>query len=61
MILWAAVPAHAAVALLMEEPFGEFGTMNPTGHAALYLDHVCAASPTRLRRLPHPSAPLRFR
>jgi hypothetical protein len=41
--------AHASVALLMEEPFGEFGAMNPTGHAAVYLNHVCAASPTELR------------
>src|ERR1019366_5460496 len=41
--------AHASVALLMEEPFGKFGAMNPTGHAAVYLNHVCAASPTELR------------
>ena len=41
--------AHASAALLLEEPFGEFGDMNPTGHAAIYLDHVCAASPTELR------------
>ena len=44
-----AASAHASVALLMEEPFGEFGAMNPTGHAAVYLNHVCAASPTELR------------
>jgi hypothetical protein len=42
--------AHAGVALLLEEPFGEFGDMNPTGHAAIYLTHVCAQSPTLLRR-----------
>ncbi|HEX9198507.1 MAG TPA: hypothetical protein VF865_03045, partial [Acidobacteriaceae bacterium] len=41
--------AHASVALLMEEPFGSFGAFNPTGHAAVYLNHVCAASPTELR------------
>jgi len=41
--------AHAAVALLMEEPYGAFGAMNPTGHAAIYLNHVCADSPTSLR------------
>src|ERR1019366_2058849 len=41
--------AHASVALLMEEPFGIFGAMNPTGHAAVYLNHVCAQSPTELR------------
>ncbi|HEY0309100.1 MAG TPA: hypothetical protein VGB94_13135 [Acidobacteriaceae bacterium] len=33
----------------MEEPYGTFGHMNPTGHAAIYLNHVCAASPTELR------------
>ncbi len=33
----------------MEEPYGEFGAFNPTGHAAMYLNHVCAESPTELR------------
>jgi len=41
--------AHASVALLMEEPYGDFGAMNPTGHSAIYLNHICAASPTELR------------
>ena len=41
--------AHASVALLMEEPFGTFGAINPTGHAAIYLNRVCAESLTRLR------------
>ena len=41
--------AHASVALLMEEPFGQFGAFNPTGHASVYLNHICAASPTELR------------
>jgi hypothetical protein len=36
-------------ALLLEEPFGRFGAMTPTGHAAIYLSDVCADSPTRLR------------
>jgi hypothetical protein len=43
------VRARADAALLMEEPYGEFGAFNPTGHAAIYLNHVCAESPTRLR------------
>lgn len=42
--------AHASVALLLEEPFGAFGGMNPTGHAAIYLSNVCAATPLTLRR-----------
>jgi hypothetical protein len=33
----------------MEEPYGAFGAMNPTGHAAVYLNHICADSPTVLR------------
>ena len=41
--------AHADAALFMEEPYGEFGALNPTGHAAIYLNHICAESPTLLR------------
>jgi len=44
--------AHAyagEAALLLEEPFGHFGGMNPTGHAAIYLSDVCAETPTELR------------
>jgi len=33
----------------MEEPYGRFGAMNPTGHAAIYLNHICADSPIVLR------------
>jgi hypothetical protein len=42
--------ARADMALLLEEPFGQFGGMTPTGHSANYLSRVCAASPVRLRR-----------
>jgi hypothetical protein len=51
LLLLLAVPlsARASVALLMEEPYGEFGAFNPTGHAAVYLNHICAQSPTELR------------
>jgi hypothetical protein len=42
--------AHASVALLLEEPYGKFGGMTPTGHAAVYLSRVCAESPLSLRR-----------
>ena len=48
-LLAGSVRLRADVSLLVEEPFGHFGEMNPTGHAAIYLDHVCAASLTRLR------------
>jgi hypothetical protein len=49
VLLMAGLQAHASVAFLMEEPYGGFGAVNPTGHAAVYLNHVCAASPTELR------------
>ncbi len=42
--------AHAQATLLLEEPFGLFGSVNPTGHAAMYLSRVCADGPTSLRR-----------
>ena len=50
LLLFAGVrSASGSVALLMEEPYGAFGAMNPTGHAAIYLSRVCAESPTVLR------------
>jgi hypothetical protein len=42
-------PCFGSVALLMEEPYGELGSFDPTGHAAVYLNHICATSPTELR------------
>jgi hypothetical protein len=45
----AATYTHASVAFLMEEPYGDFGAVNPTGHAAVYFNHICADSPTVLR------------
>jgi hypothetical protein len=41
--------SRASVTVLLSEPFGHFGTMMPVGHAGVYLDHVCADTPTRLR------------
>lgn len=43
-------PARGQAALLMEEPYGFFGTLNPTGHTALYFANICAESPIKLRR-----------
>jgi hypothetical protein len=45
----AGVSARASVSLLLEQPYGRLGVFNPTGHSAVYLDHVCAASPLELR------------
>ena len=42
--------ARAAVSLLLEQPYGHFTVAwNPTGHSALYFDHICAATPVKLR------------
>lgn len=49
-LLMSASIARANVTLLVEEPYGAFGFLTPTGHAAIYLSRVCAASPTSLRR-----------
>src|ERR1035437_983175 len=40
----------AQAALLMEEPYGFFGTINPTGHNAIYFARICAETPVKLRR-----------
>ena len=45
----AGLPARASVSVLLEQPYGGLGMFNPTGHSAVYLDHVCAASPLELR------------
>lgn len=50
LILIGSLRAKADVALLLEEPYGGFGQINPTGHAALYLTRVCAETPLVLRR-----------
>jgi hypothetical protein len=49
--LFAACPsANAQAALLMEEPYGFFGALNPTGHEAIYFARICAETPVKLRR-----------
>ena len=48
-VIFACASVRADAALLVEEPFGDFGAMNPTGHAAIYLNRVCADTPTFLR------------
>ncbi len=49
LLLLSALGAQASVTLLLEEPYGHFGGMNPTGHAAIYFSHLCAATPISLR------------
>lgn len=47
---------YGQAALLMEEPYGFFGALNPTGHTAIYFQRICADTPTHLR----PCAPGEF-
>src|SRR5579864_2126226 len=49
LVAVAGVPARASVSLLLEQPYGGLVLYNPTGHSAVYLDHICAASPVELR------------
>lgn len=42
--------ARSQAALLMEEPYGFFGALNPTGHTAIYFARICADTPVKLRR-----------
>jgi hypothetical protein len=49
-LLFTTTPAHADITLLLEEPYGAFGGITPTGHAAIYLSRVCADTPVSLRR-----------
>jgi hypothetical protein len=45
-----ATGVHAQAALLLEEPYGFFGTVNPTGHNAIYFARICAETPVKVRR-----------
>jgi hypothetical protein len=50
LLLFSNPRGTAQAALLMEEPYGFFGTVNPTGHTAVYFERVCAETPVKLRR-----------
>jgi hypothetical protein len=50
LLILSGMIARADITLLLEEPYGTFGGMNPTGHSAVYFSRVCAESPTTLRR-----------
>jgi hypothetical protein len=50
LLLLAGAPRlFSQAALLLEQPYGVFGTINPTGHAAIYFERICADSPVHLR------------
>ena len=48
--LWLVKPVRADVTVFLEEPYSYDGALAGTGHTAVYLSRVCAASPTELRR-----------
>ena len=50
LVLLACIPrAQGSMSLLLEQPYGKLGIVDPGGHSAVYLDHVCAESPVQLR------------
>ncbi|HEV2133535.1 MAG TPA: hypothetical protein VGR47_04675 [Terracidiphilus sp.] len=42
--------ARAQAALLLEQPYGVYGLLNPTGHNAVYFQRICTETPVKLRR-----------
>jgi hypothetical protein len=50
LVAGCATRTHAQAALLLEEPYGFFGALNPTGHTAIYFANICAETPVKLRR-----------
>jgi hypothetical protein len=47
--LFSIARGRADATLLLQEPYSYDGALAGTGHSAVYLDHVCAASPVVLR------------
>jgi hypothetical protein len=47
--LFSATWACAGVTVLVGEPFGNFGTMMPVGHTAVFIDRACADGPLKIR------------
>ena len=50
VLVFSSMPGQAQAALLLEEPYGFFGSVNPTGHNAIYFERICAETPVKLRR-----------
>lgn len=49
LVIFGARSSQAQAALLLEEPYGFFGALNPTGHTAIYFARICAETPVKLR------------
>ena len=50
VLLLPCVRVYGQAALLLEQPYGFFGALNPTGHTAIYFQRICAETPVTLRR-----------
>ena len=50
LMLLFSLRCDAQAAMLMEQPYGFFGVLNPTGHDAIYFARICAETPVKLRR-----------
>jgi len=50
LVLWCNTALWADATLFVQEPYGVFGAINPTGHVSVYLSRVCAETPVVLRR-----------
>ncbi len=50
LLLLTPLAAHARMALIVGEPFGNFGTMMPQGHTSVYFADLCVETPIKLRR-----------
>jgi hypothetical protein len=50
LLMWFSALAKADATVLLEEPYSYDGALAGTGHTAVYLSRVCAASSTVLRR-----------
>lgn len=56
VFLWFAISlfflpvAHASLAVLLEEPYGPFSHLSPSGHVSVYFDNICAETPVLVRR-----------
>jgi hypothetical protein len=49
LLLGACPLCRSQAALLLEQPYGLFGQLNPTGHNAIYLARLCVETPVQLR------------
>ncbi|MDE1162503.1 MAG: hypothetical protein PW792_11245 [Acidobacteriaceae bacterium] len=49
LVVLAAGRARASISVLLEQPYGNLRFVIPSGHSAIYFDHICADGPLKLR------------